>query len=462
MPERQHEERWPGLAIRSKNFKCFADSGLVVIKPITIFLGRNNSGKSSAFQPFLFLKQSFDSKDHGENLNSKGVLHDFGGFDDISHFGLKSEPINIKLRFHYHDKGKIKFYEAPPGTLDMSFIHDKLQNRIILSDYKVYDIYDRLYITRSLLKNGNYSLKMPNHKFKYYKNNNEMNKVLSSIKREHPFKFLFDPREINNSIIPNLKISRDKLNKAIKIYLKITGWVQYEMSELLDSISYIGPIREPPRRYYELSGSNKKYVGVRGEYAPEVLYLNRKNGIIKKLNMWLKRIGVNGKIDVIDCSPGKTDLFSIFLRQKSQNKLVNYADLGFGFSQILPILIEGLSRPSDTILILEQPEIHLNPKLQTLITDFFIELTKEKKSIIIETHSEHMLLRVRTLVAKKKISNSDVAIYFFERKDGQSYIREISMEEDGHIQPESWPKGFFEDSLEQSLNLATYQMNFKS
>jgi predicted ATPase len=109
------------------------------------------------------------------------------------------------------------------------------------------------------------------------------------------------------------------------------------------------------------------------------------------------------------------------------------------------------------LTIAEQPEIHLNPRLQYLLADLLVEMANSDHRVIVETHSEHLLLRLRRLVADGKIKHDKVAIYFVEKMDGVSRVRPIDLKGNGHIPPETWPKGFFEESLGESLALAASQ-----
>lgn len=136
----------------------------------------------------------------------------------------------------------------------------------------------------------------------------------------------------------------------------------------------------------------------------------------------------------------------------------NIANSGFGASQILPLIVQALLSQEEALTIAEQPEIHLNPKLQCVLADLFAFMVKKNQRVIVETHSEHLLLRLRYLVADKKLSNNDVAIYFIEKESGVSKVTPIKMDDDGHIPSDVWPKGFFEESMRESLALASAQI----
>jgi predicted ATPase len=183
-------------------------------------------------------------------------------------------------------------------------------------------------------------------------------------------------------------------------------------------------------------------------------YFSKQNS---DLNKWVKRFGFGNWVE-IKYLYGNS--YSIRFKEKRNSKIyTSIANSGFGASQILPLIVQALVSPEGSMTIAEQPEIHLNPKLQCELADLFAFMAKRDQKIIIETHSEYLLLRLRKLIADKTISSDDIAIYFIEKKEGYSDIREIKVEPDGHIDSEQWPDDFFEDSLREALSLATHQFN---
>lgn len=149
------------------------------------------------------------------------------------------------------------------------------------------------------------------------------------------------------------------------------------------------------------------------------------------------------------------DLFSLTFNTKS--KQTNIADAGFGASQVLPLVVQALAALRNSITLAEQPEIHLNPRLQVVLADLFVNMANADHRLVVETHSEHLLLRVRRLVARGEISPDKVAIYFVEKRGDASHIRQIPLGENGDIEPDVWPAGFFEDSLREAIGLASEQ-----
>ena len=121
----------------------------------------------------------------------------------------------------------------------------------------------------------------------------------------------------------------------------------------------------------------------------------------------------------------------------------NIVDVGFGISQVLPILVEGLTMHQGSMLILEQPEIHLHPKMQMDIADFLIMLAQQGKHLIIETHSDHIINRIVRRAVENCSLRDMIGIYFVEKdNNGDSQLTKVLIDEDLGI--DEAPKVFFD------------------
>jgi predicted ATPase len=131
------------------------------------------------------------------------------------------------------------------------------------------------------------------------------------------------------------------------------------------------------------------------------------------------------------------------IRTMSGTETHALADSGFGYSQLLPILVRGLMLPPGGILIVEQPELHLNPSLQVRLSDFLVALLSLSKQILIETHSEHIVNAIRAISAESEIPTPShrCTVYYLDSKDGEPLLHKLNIKEDGSIP--DWPQGFF-------------------
>jgi hypothetical protein len=321
-----------------------------------------------------------------------------------------------------------------------------------------------------------------------------------AIKESHPYHFLFDVDKITSAAIDaaarrirKSPASDDRrsekaadeeesirdtsavlLSRFSASYCTVVAFVEQHIEVFLRHVIYLGPLREQPKRLYEVSGDAPRDVGVRGQFTPEVLLRASRGELFGKVNGWLKRFGLSGRLD---CNRLTETAFSLeFIPESDGSKReplgdmtgssvarTNFADVGFGYSQLLPLIVQGLVSASEShdddepLLIAEQPEIHLNPKMQSTLADFFAEISSQGVTVLTETHSEHLLLSIRRLVAEGKIQAGDIAIYYVETGDNGSELREVPIQGNGHIEADDWPKGFFEDALRESFALAMAQ-----
>jgi hypothetical protein len=232
--------------------------------------------------------------------------------------------------------------------------------------------------------------------------------------------------------------------------------LEFECENLFGRIYYLGPLREEPQPQYVWGGGKPSAVGKRGEKVVDAL-LSEKEKLISRgrgrqrmtleqyVDYWLKEMGMTQKFDVKQLTQ-ESNLYEIWIQKSNKIPSVRITDIGFGVSQVLPVLVLCYYVPEGSIILLEQPEIHLHPSAQSWLADVFIDAVKTRKiQIIIESHSEHLLRRLQRRVAEKSFSNEDTALYFCDIKDGVSELKTLKMNLFGSI--ENWPKDFFGDSF---------------
>jgi predicted ATPase len=145
--------------------------------------------------------------------------------------------------------------------------------------------------------------------------------------------------------------------------------------------------------------------------------------------------------------------YQVHLQHPITGESSNIADVGFGTSQVLPVLVAGYDIPEDSLLLIEQPEIHLHPKAQAELGDFFTDVYKRNVQLIIETHSEHLIMRLQTKVALGEIPKKDIIVQYVDPTPTGKRIVTLTMDDKGVFQ-EKWPNGFFEERMSEAMNLA--------
>lgn len=231
------------------------------------------------------------------------------------------------------------------------------------------------------------------------------------------------------------------------------------------SVRYLGPLREEPRSMYPLqTTADPQDVGLHGEHTASVFHNFRYSEIryipseafgSEKVDPtptqallsdavfdWLKYLDVAMRVDTSDEGKFGHGL-SVYLDGKVKHDLTH---VGVGVSQVLPIVVMCLLANRETTLILEQPELHLNPKVQTRLGDFFLAMSLLGKQCLIETHSEYLInrLRFRAAAAPSDSLSKLIALYFVEKKRGATGYRNVVINEYGAIV--DWPAGFFDQS----------------
>lgn len=237
---------------------------------------------------------------------------------------------------------------------------------------------------------------------------------------------------------------------------------------LSKSVRYLGPLRDEPRPVYPLSSSGDIVdVGTKGEFTASVLDLNRDTMVtylspanveagkydapletkplLTAVEEWLQYMGVSEGVSTREMGSRGHELR---VRTGAAQSL-DLTQVGVGVSQILPIIVLGLVAPARSLTIFEQPELHLHPRVQTRLGDFFVSMIYSDLQCLVETHSEYLInrLRLRTASAESDL-HQRVKMYFVEQEESESRYREVEISEFGAIV--DWPAGFFDEAQQEA------------
>ena len=252
----------------------------------------------------------------------------------------------------------------------------------------------------------------------------------------------------------------------------IAGAIRYTDQFFSTSVRYLGPLRDEPKSLYPLSANAEPSdVGLKGEHTAAVLELHKNRQVryiptsgfvepeiqLKAVRRsletavidWLQYLGVAEHVESRDKGKFGHELTVSIAGSKRPHDLTH---VGVGVSQVLPILVTSLLADPDTTLIFEQPELHLHPKVQTRLGDFFLSMTQMGKQCVIETHSEYLINRIRFRAAAADAKSNPwveaVKVYFVEKGEQGSSFREVNINEFGAIL--DWPDGFFDQSQRET------------
>ena len=231
-----------------------------------------------------------------------------------------------------------------------------------------------------------------------------------------------------------------------------------EYEALMDSVFYLGPLREYPQREYRWSGASPVDVGPRGEHSVDAILaatlrnermnLEPRWKLMKFQEMiayWLKELELIHSFEIKEIAQS-SNLYHARVRASKSSPVTMLTDVGFGVSQVLPVLVLLYYIPEGSVALMEQPELHLHPSVQSKLADVILAVTKRRNiQVIVESHSEHLLRRFQRRAAEGGASSSDLKLYFVSNYRGVAKLDDLVLNEFGEI--ENWPNNFFGDEM---------------
>jgi predicted ATPase len=438
-----------------KNFKAWKETGEIRLAPLTIFFGTNSSGKSSLNQFLLMLKQTTQSQDRQRVLHPGDGFTpvDLGTYQDLVFKHDSSNNLSFSLGWETSEKFPImkddQKKELEPdqirfsSELTMSSNGDRVQVGILQVNSMSYTLSNSI---GPIMEIG---LQRINGKGGYEITPRQ------SLARKNPGRGWPIPKPIRFYGFPDEVVS----------YFNSADFVQdlnLALEKQFQNLFYLGPLREKPRRQYTWSGERPEHIGFNGERAIEALLaaqerrLNLKSKehtkhFEKLIAEQLKKIGLIDEFKCERITENKRN-YEVLIQVTPGSQWVNLTDVGFGISQIFPIVVQGFYLPPNSTLILEQPEIHLHPEIQANMADLFINMIHARENsrnrgiqLLVESHSEHFLRRLQRRVAEGLIDQNEVAIYFCRPGPDGSHREELHVDKFGNIC--NWPEHFFGDDM---------------
>ncbi len=428
-----------------ENFKPWPAIQSMRLSQITGFFGTNSSGKSSILQSLLLLKQTLESADRSLPLHfgSEQNYVELGSFRDVIHKHATTELLKFAFKWEMDNKLEIPNPNDPTkpplfqGT-DMAF-----STEVFLTD-------------KGKLMVQQFSYEFGGQKFSMTKNPSGNQYQLAPTDQGENFRFtrtqgrVWDlPQPVKFHGFPDQAVT----------YYQNSGFLpdlQQQLEILFSRIYYLGPLREHPKRRYIWSGGEPEDMGRRGERAVDAILAARSRGkyispgkrkhrktLEERVAFWLQELGLIHSFSVAEIGKG-SGLYEVKVKRGPRSADVLITDVGFGVSQILPVLVLCYYVDEGSTILLEQPEIHLHPSVQMGLADVFIDVMKNRNiQVIIESHSEHLLTRLQRRLAEKTLKKKDVALYFCATGSSGSELNSLELDLFGNI--ENWPKDFFGD-----------------
>jgi predicted ATPase len=457
------------MKISINNFKSIGSLVNYEMRPLTILSGTNSSGKSSFIQLLLLLKQTLQDDSAQRALDIKGDFFKVRRYLDIIKGKTKDNKLKIELKFNkselsnFKDFYEINFYDAAFDNYDLHINteFDFIENQIIVSLFEVKFISIEAEYKESFIRfeNKNKILNIETDSAVF---NDDLYKEKGKYKINKINYSSFIPSDVEIEFVTeiiNLENQKTIEKSAFKLGLKLDG-IKAILHNFFNSLNYVGPLRQPPKDEYSIYGKGNS-VGIEGENVAEVISLlsdqhisffkiaeNDDNiSFIKNEDLFLNAVKYwlceKFKLCSEVYSIKEGDSYVIYVQSNSGVKST-IKHVGFGISQLLPIVVEGLRIGIGETLILEQPEIHLHPKVQSQLTDFLLSLIEQGKKVIIETHSDHLITRLRRRIAEDPSNQLDdnVLLTFVEVGTSDILFRSIDIDDFGNL--DYFPDDFIE------------------
>ncbi len=430
--------------LRIRNFRAYADQSFKFSR-LNLFIGANNSGKSSIISAINLLAQtSTETRGSSSPLILNGPYEELGTFQDIVHGNNVRTPIGFDFGI---------------GDFNVSFdVKYRLQRR-------------EIEISKFSLLNGDneiFSFQSRKDKVEIRVNRKTVESIIGTTSVRRPRFNGFWPwvPEINSLAYRENELPKNT-QRLLLNFIRTMRTADIKLRNTFRHFDTLSPFRAQPQRTYVYSGETPREIGRTGSNGVSLLVNDSskrgamKIGIEDHISDWLRVNGIADHIKVKNLTSRHFEICIVDFKGKEHN----ICDVGFGCSQVLPVLVGGLNLfqvnrnikqyygGASPIFVVQEPEIHLHPNAQASLGSFFVGLAKLGGQQFIETHSDNLILRVARHVALGDIAPEDVRLFFVEDNKGDKTVTELEINPEGVFNP-IWPGGFFPQRQFESLQLA--------
>ncbi len=427
-----------------QNFKAW-EQARVEFGQITGLFGTNSSGKTSILQFLLMLKQTKDATDRATSLELNGDVVSLGTFSEALHRHETDRSVEWNLGFKLNERLSVMDVAQFPSSIisNSSSLNIKSSNSYWNGAPKSTELSYRLGESKFSLKEGKSGFEVSHittdsniSNFEFKRNGGRERDLPGPIK-SYAFPDEVRTNFQNASFLSDLETAYEK-----------------EMN----NIFYLGPLRQHPERTYIWNRSRPTDVGQRGEKTIDSILAATRDKETRNLKQNARHMSFQEMIShllremellhsfkVTEIKTG-SNLWQVHVQTRKKSTKVLLPDVGFGVSQVLPVITLLQYVPECATVILEQPELHLHPLAQSALADVMIQAAFHRNvQIVFESHSEHLLLRLQRRIAEDEIKSDSVRLYFCDAQNGESTITELEMDPYGNIL--NWPDKFMGDAF---------------
>jgi predicted ATPase len=398
-------------AIGVRGFKSFVEETRIQFGSLTILAGANSSGKSSIMQPLLLMKQTLEAPYDPGALLLDGPNVSFTSGDQLLS-KVKLQTPSAQQWAVAIDLGLMNLRSVFQWSLSNGF---SIQSQTTIDRPQDEEI--ELFPDMSPEKIHNILLK-----------------DLGDRRPKHLAVF-------RDRCFLNVKFDRSRYDFGVAF------------EQFINPIIHVRGLRGTPERTYNTSAVNGAvFMGQFEKYVASLIDRFQKENPEKliKLQQALQKLGLTDIIQAQRLNDTQIELrVGRVLGQADPTDTVNIADVGFGVSQVLPVIVALLVAEPEQMVYIEQPEIHLHPRAQVALSEIFADAANRGVRVVVETHSELFLMGIQALVAEDKLDSNAVKLHWFSRQsDGSSKVTSADLDETGAFG--DWPEDFGSIALDMA------------
>ena len=408
-----------------EGFKSIDAEQTIEIRPLTILAGANSSGKSSLMQPLLMLKQTLEATYDPGPLLINGPNVAFTKVDQfLCRTNASEKTVNIVFGIGSSEQNSVKITFQSSGATPLEFVNIEINNTSI----------------HGIFKPGSYDM---------------------SVLFSDPELLAMTQKQYGEKVGFELTRSRFYLNTSFTfggVSAAVSSDVPFQFGATRNAISrvvHVPGLRGNPRRNYAVASVGELFPGLFENYVASIVLQNSANlKFASRLNADLLELELASRVEAVKIDDTQVDIqVGRLLKpaKHSENDLVSIADVGFGVSQTLPVVVALLVAKPGQLVYIEQPEIHLHPRSQHAMAKLIARAAKRGVKVVIETHSSILLLGIQSLIALDELDPKIVILHWCQRdpKTGLTKVTSNEIDEAGSFG--DWPEDFDDVSLEAQM-----------
>ena len=498
-------------SLRLKNFRSLVDTGRIELRPLTVLVGANSSGKSSFLRFFPLLRQTYKKSAASPLLWFADPGLDFGDFSKVARRGADPREIEIEIEIDVPSMGNaagLKDSNSPIPFRITTFLGEEdgktyvrrcvlacyddvseleFRDRSVVATWRVNDL-DIIERSQAPSPQSNFDVNESSslvpwishrgassrlvetqlwkaiEQIAYPENDEvEISEISDDMDYGSPDLVLdllrtLDAGEMWHRRVSAMKTSSPEF-RSLKTLIFATyfsylaGMAAHALERDADTTVYLGPFRAPPQRFYRRQELSVRHMDPEGGNLAMFLYELSSAQLGAFSEFMFENVGFRVRLETQGSN------ISILL-EDARGQSDNLIDMGYGFSQVLPVIAQCWAaasgfRPSEreplpTLIAIEQPELHLHPHYQAKLADMFVGTIQaargaalETPTLLVETHSEALVSRLGELVESGKIASEDIVVLLFEADavNGGTTVRQSTFSAEGTLT--NWPLGFF-------------------